>query len=133
LGTGETILVVEDDPLLRRTAAEALSEQGYRVIAAESGQQALACLAQIPEISLLFTDVRMPGGMSGVDLALAARRHRPDLQVMFATGFSDPVTIAKWPELLDLLSKPYSLDELCARVAARLLVPVSERVSAPIE
>jgi PAS domain S-box-containing protein len=132
-GAGESILVVEDDPLLRRTAAEALGEQGYRVIAAENGPQALSCLAQMPDIALLFTDVRMPGGMSGVDLALAARRQRPDLQVMFATGFSDPITIAKWPEFLDLVSKPYVLDELCARVAARLLVPVVERESAPIE
>jgi PAS domain S-box-containing protein len=131
-GEGECILVVEDDPLVRRTVTEALTEHGYRVIAHETAAEGLDALASVPDVALLFTDVRMPGSMNGVDLALAARRQRPDLRVLFATGFSDRGTLEQWPDRLDLLAKPYALDELCARVAAGLGRAVVAREPVPI-
>ena len=119
-GHGETILVVEDDALLRHTVAIALEEYGYQVVATANGAAALAALATGQHFDLLLTDVMMPGGMNGVDVARAARASRANLKIMFATGYSDRKVLAPWPEPLDLLSKPYTPAEMAQRVAARL-------------
>jgi PAS domain S-box-containing protein len=119
-GQGETILFVEDDALLRETVAEALEHQGYTVISTANGAAALLALEQGGKIDLLFTDVMMPGDLNGVGLARAARAQRPDLKIMFASGYSDRQVLAAWPETLDLIPKPYSLDTLAARIAACL-------------
>jgi len=119
-GQGETILFVEDDALLRETVAEALEHQGYTVISTANGAAALHALEQGGKIDLLFTDVMMPGDLNGVGLARAARAQRPDLKIMFASGYSDRQVLAAWPETLDLIPKPYSLDTLAARIAACL-------------
>ena len=119
-GQGETILVVEDDTLLRQTVASALEDYGYTVIATEHGAAAMAALQSGQHIDLLFTDVMMPGTLNGVQLAQAARACRPNLKVMFATGYSDRKVLAQWPETLDLIAKPYALGDVALRIARRL-------------
>jgi PAS domain S-box-containing protein len=119
-GRGETILFVEDDALLRETITDALQQQGYTVISAADAQAALIILNAGTHVDLLFTDIVMPGERNGVGLAQAARAGRPDLKIMFASGYSDRSALEAWTEPLDLVAKPYSLEALAARIAARL-------------
>jgi PAS domain S-box-containing protein len=122
-GHGENILLVEDDELLRQTMADALRGRGYTVTEAEDGAKALRLLEAAdakPGYALMFTDVMMPGGVNGVDLALRARQKRPSLPVLFATGYSSASLLAAWPEAADLLQKPYTPEEAACRIAARL-------------
>jgi CheY-like chemotaxis protein len=123
-GSGETIVFAEDDALLRHTVSEILRGSGYVVETATCGAAALDLLASLPHVDLLLTDVMMPGGMNGVELALAARRSRPGLRVMFATGYSDQDVLTHWPEALDVMSKPFALEQLVSRIASRLAEPV---------
>jgi len=121
-GQGEHILVVEDDALVRQTIADALRIRGYTVTEAPDGQAALKLLEHPPAapFALLFTDVVMPGGLSGVDLALQARERHASLPVLFASGYASASILDAWPEPVDLLAKPYSPEQLAARIAARL-------------
>ena len=87
IGT-ETILVVEDDDALRSYTVETLAELGYRVLPATNGAAALEILDSGNDIDLLFTDVVMPGGLNGRQLADEAVRRRPGLKVLFTTGYT---------------------------------------------
>ncbi len=120
VGQGQRILLAEDDPLLRATVCEALAEQGYRVTAAENADEALAKIGKEGEFALLFTDIRMPGTLDGVGLALAARQLRPDLRILFATGYSERAALDRWPEPIELLPKPFTLQRLLATVSGIL-------------
>ena len=87
------ILVVEDDQRVRRVSVRRLKELGYATVEADSGPAALQLLDRaIPSISL-FTDVVMPGGMTGLDLAREVRRRRPELKVLFTSGYAEPAMI----------------------------------------
>ena len=121
-GQGETIIVAEDDALLRHTIGEVLRAQGYQVECADSGAAALALLQARPDAAMLFTDITMPGGMHGVELARLARARLPSLPILFATGYSDQNVLSQWPEALDVINKPFALEELTRRVNARLRV-----------
>jgi PAS domain S-box-containing protein len=117
-GSGETILVVEDEPALRAYAVEALCDLGYRVLEAADGREALSIVEQHPEIALLFTDVVLTGGMNGRDLANAATRHKPDLPVLYTTGYT-PNAIVHHGRLetgMHLIGKPFTYAELAAKV-----------------
>jgi len=81
-----TVLLVDDDDLVREIASEALSQMGYQVIEASDGEAALRLLNAQPKIRLLFTDVVMPG-MNGFALAHEAKRLRPDLRVVYTSGY----------------------------------------------
>ena len=83
---GETVLVVDDDAAVRSATALLFEDLGYRVLEASDGLSALAKLERIPNIDLLFTDVVMPRGLSGMDLAKEARQRYPELKTLFATG-----------------------------------------------
>lgn len=83
-----TILVVEDEILLVDMVTEELEEAGYRVLSALTGEEALTYLSGPDAIDLLFTDIRLPGGMDGWRVAEAARRLRPGLPVIYVTGYS---------------------------------------------
>ena len=108
----ETILVVEDDDLVRAYVEKELMELGYRVIAARNAPAALAILRSPEQIHLLFTDVVMPGGMFGPELARQASQLRPDLKILFTSGYSEqPVTSLEGPEAR-ILNKPYRRNEL---------------------
>ena len=88
-GTGETVLVVEDNPALLRVAQTMLASLGYHVLTAADGQGALALLDGSPQIDLLFTDLVLPRGMNGAVLARQATDRHPDLKVLYTSGYAD--------------------------------------------
>ncbi len=116
-GRGGRLLLVEDDPVVASTVAAALEDIGYDVVQAATADEALPLLTSDGGIDLLFSDVVMPGRLSGVDLVREARRLRPDLPVVLATGYSEKVAQATG---VRVLAKPYRIDEL-----ARVLESVS--------
>ncbi len=116
----QTILVVEDDDDARATLAAMVTELGYRVVAAENGASALPILEQDRPVDILLSDVIMPGGMNGLDLAKTARKRRPDLKVLFVSGY-DRMAIAqatRYDDSLKLLNKPFSLTDLARELQA---------------
>jgi PAS domain S-box-containing protein len=114
----ETILVVEDDDRVRAYVVELLSGLGYHVVEAANGPAALELLERSPDVALLFTDVVMPGGMNGKQLADAARRRRPDLKVLFTTGYTENAIVhhGRLDPGIELLGKPFSRAALAAKV-----------------
>ena len=117
-----TVLLVEDDPGVRMLACEMVEELGYRVVSAPDGPSALALAAAHPEIELLFTDVMLPNGMNGRQVAEDLRRGRPGLPVVFASGYPRDV-IEERGEIESgwrLLGKPYSFADLAEALRAAL-------------
>ena len=122
-GGTETLLVVEDEPRVRRFAVRALDSLGYRVLEAENAHQALELLGD--GVDLLFSDMVMPGGMNGHELAGAAVKNHPQLKVLLTTGYSKDRTDPQPPEGEDsgsfpLLRKPYSKDQLAEQIRGLL-------------
>jgi CheY-like chemotaxis protein len=120
-----TVLIVEDDPLVREHAAHSFHALGYTVSLAASAEQALSTLETESGIFMLFTDIVLGAGMNGLELAAEARRRRPDLKVLYTSGyvpgdvgFNNPLV----PDA-DLLRKPYAQQELVQKLA-ELLRPV---------
>jgi PAS domain S-box-containing protein len=122
LPTGsETILVVDDSSEMRQVAARHLRSVGYHVLCAENGPAALAQLQAGGSVDLLFTDIAMPEGMSGFQLAATARQIRPGLRVLYTTGYagiSQPDMTPRWQECL--IRKPYRRQELAEKIRAAL-------------
>ncbi len=116
------VLLVDDEPAVRSTVAESLREQGYRVLEAEDGPSALEMLRGAGPLDLLLTDVGLPGGMNGRQVADAGRALRPDLPVLFITGYAEQAVIGDrdLDPGMGVLTKPFDLDVLAARVAAAL-------------
>lgn len=119
---GETVLIVDDEVLIRMVVVEVLQEAGYSVIQAGDGASALKVVEAGTRIDLLVTDVGLPGGMNGRQLADAAREKRPGLKVLFITGYAVRSVIGDAPleNGMYLLTKPFSLDALGERIAAVL-------------
>ncbi len=117
-GDGELILVVEDEPVVRKMSIRLLEKLGYTTVWAERADRALEILTERPEIALLFTDVVLPGGVNGVELARRARDSRPGLDVLFASGYARPELAQGEPpgEGARWLSKPFSLQSLARAV-----------------
>jgi len=122
LPTGrEMILVVDDSPEMRQVAERHLRFLGYAVMAAENGPAALALLRAATPVDLLFTDIAMPEGLTGFQLAAAACLLRPRLKVLFTTGYAgehDPAGVPDWRERL--IRKPYRRPDLAEKVRAAL-------------
>lgn len=118
----ETILVVEDDDRVRRVSVRRLTDLGYRIIEAEDGPTAMAIVKRGEPIDLVFTDVVMPGGMTGIDLAQAVRKFRPSLKILFTSGYAEPAIINNdvMTANADWLGKPYRTDDLALKVRALL-------------
>ena len=114
----ETILVVEDDADLRDTVVTALTQFGYHALAAANAERALRILNGPEQIDLLFTDVMMPGGTLGPELARRARELRPDIEVLFTTGYAESHVLsgASGTALAEVIHKPYRNEELAMRV-----------------
>ncbi|HEV8033667.1 PAS domain-containing protein [Yoonia sp.] len=117
-GGAETILVVEDDSLIKEQLTAQLRGLGYTVFSSTEGQSALAKLRDHPEIDLLLTDVVLPGGMNGRQIADAARAERPDLKVLYTSGYSENAIVhhGRVDPGVDLLVKPYRRATLAAKV-----------------
>ncbi len=118
----ETILVAEDDPHVRASVILRIENLGYTVIAAVNGNDALAKLKANPSIDMLFTDIVMPGGMSGWDLADRVREIRPGLPVVFSSGYALEMLAheGRAPGKSIILSKPYRKAELAERLREAL-------------
>ncbi len=116
-GAGESVLVVEDEPVVRDLIVEVLHELGYRVLQARDGLSGLAVLRSPERVDLLVTDVGLPG-MNGPDLADAARVTRPALKVLFITGYAETgsATSGSLDPGMAMMTKPFSADALTARV-----------------
>lgn len=119
--TGQRILLVEDSDVVRMLTVEVLEELDYSVIEASEAQQALQILHSDEHIDLLMTDIGLPG-MNGQELAIAARQLRPDLKVLFASGYAESVEIDKNEPSTrtDIIGKPFSLDALRDKVQGML-------------
>lgn len=125
VGGAETVLIAEDDPYVRGHAISSLESLGYRVIVAADGPEALSLLQGGERPDLLFTDIVMPGGVSGWELAAKARVLAPGLRVLFTSGY--PLeTLARRAPLdpqASMLAKPYRLADLARRVRETLDAP----------
>jgi CheY-like chemotaxis protein len=114
----ETILVIEDDDDVRAYSVETLRELGYRVVEAPDGPSALRMLKRQPRLDLLFTDVVLPGGMTGAEVANHARAIRPELKVLFTTGYARNAIVhhGRLDKGVHLITKPFSYADLAAKV-----------------
>lgn len=118
-----TVLIVDDEPLIRTVAVEVLQELGYSVVEAADGVTALGVLNSDRHIDLLVTDVGLPGGINGRQVADAARVARPELKVLFITGYAENAVLnhSHLDQGMHILTKPFQMDELAAKV--RDLIP----------
>jgi CHASE3 domain sensor protein/CheY-like chemotaxis protein/nitrogen-specific signal transduction histidine kinase len=121
-GSGETVLVVEDDDGVRAAVCDLLSELGYSVLRAEGVEQAMAVLNTDVKIDLLFTDVVMPGPIKTRDFARIAKERLPNLKVLFTSGYTQNAIVhnGRLDEGIALLSKPYRKDDLARKLRAML-------------
>jgi CheY-like chemotaxis protein len=117
-GGDETVLVVEDDDVVLITASETVTDLGYQVLVAHDGREALQILKGSRKIDLLFSDIVMPGGINGVQLAIEARRLKPSLKVLLTSGYTAAVLTDKHglPKEFPVLGKPYRRDQLAANL-----------------
>jgi PAS domain S-box-containing protein len=118
-GSGETILVVDDEATIRHLIDEVLDEQGYTVIGAGDGAAGLKVLQSGARIDLLITDVGLPNGMNGRQVADAARSLRPGLKVLFITGYAENAAVGNGhlEPGMELLTKPFTIEALSLKVA----------------
>ncbi len=117
----EIVLLVEDDTSVRQTAVALLEDLGYRVFQAADGPMALGMLDKHPHIDLLFTDVIMPRGMKGPELAREVRKRRPEIKVLYTSGYTDTAVVRDGQlEFGPFLSKPFQKLELAIKVREAL-------------
>jgi CheY-like chemotaxis protein len=120
-GQGQLVLVVEDEALVRQLAVNMLQSLGYRTLEADTAAAALQILEAAPQVVALFTDVVLPGGESGVDLARTAQQRRPDLKVLFTSGYVGPHLAAlSRHKGAGWLGKPYRKIQLASKLHALL-------------
>ena len=136
-GNGETVLLVDDERSVRMLVTEVLNELGYTVLEAENGAAGLQILESRRQVDLLITDVGLPGGMNGRQLADAARVTRPNLKILFITGYAEHAVMGEGnlKPGMHILTKPFSLEnprathkrdyraELGWKLAIRAIVP----------
>jgi CheY-like chemotaxis protein len=121
LGGSEQILVVEDNEDLLEVTSEQLTTFGYRVLCARNGEEAIRILESGQEIELLFSDVVMPSGMNGVELAREARRLSKDIKILLTSGYAGDVmeryqAVNEFP----MIDKPFRLRDLARRLRSIL-------------
>jgi CheY-like chemotaxis protein len=130
-GSGETILLAEDEPALRRVAMRVLTRSGYTVLAAADGREALELLERSPGVALIITDVVMPR-LGGNELIRELRQRGRKIRVLFTSGYPGRGDI---PEELEpgypFLTKPWTIPELLGAVRSALDAPFPGRTSGP--
>jgi PAS domain S-box-containing protein len=121
LGAGETVMVVEDDPSVRLIVLEVLEELGYTAIEAIDARHAIPILQSSRRIDLLVSDVGLPG-MNGRQLAEVARETRPDLRVLFITGYAENAAVRGGflDQGMDMMTKPFAIDALATKIREML-------------
>ncbi len=117
---GQTVLVVDDEPTVRMLVVEVLEELGYAAIEAGDGAAGLKILESDVRIDLLVTDVGLPGGMNGRQMADAARVHRPRLKILFITGYAENAVVGNGhlDAGMHVMTKPFAMEALAARIKA---------------
>ena len=120
------VLIVEDEFLIRLTLAEALGDEGFDVLEAETGDAALPMLVPGCGIQLLLTDIQLPGSLNGRALATRVRQLLPNLPVIYMTGRLEPDSAGTASPLDAFIAKPYTLTDICE--AARRLTGASAGV-----
>ena len=120
---GETVLVVDDEPTIRMLVSDVLENLGYQPIEAADGAAGLKVLQSTARIDLLITDVGLPGGMNGRQLADAARKTRPDLKVLFITGYAENSVVGNGylEPGMQVLTKPFTMEALASRIKDLIL------------
>lgn len=119
-GLGETVLVVEDEPVVRSLVVEVLTELGYIAIEAADAKEALPILESRQRIDLLVSDVGLPG-LNGRQLADIARQHRPTLKVLFATGYAEGSSARGYlANDMEIITKPFAIDALATKIRGML-------------
>ncbi|WP_454884947.1 PAS domain S-box protein [Sphingomonas oryzagri] len=115
---GEVVLVIDDEPTIRMLVAEVLVDAGYAVIEAPDGPAGLRVLESTARIDLLITDVGLPGGMNGRQVADAARVSRPNLKVLFITGYAENAMIGRGSleDGMFIVTKPFQMEALATRI-----------------
>jgi CheY-like chemotaxis protein len=117
-GSHGQILLVEDDDEVAALVSEMLGQLGYQVMRAASAAAALGALADGRAIDLIFSDIMMPGGMNGVELAREIKRRRSDLPILLTSGYAEAAIHDAEGEGVEILPKPYHIDELAAALNA---------------
>jgi len=117
-GANGTVLVIDDEPTIRMLVAESLQEHGYTAIEADNGPDGLRILQSNARIDLLVTDVGLPGGLDGRQVADAAREARPGLKVLVITRFAGNVVVAEWllAAGMTVVTKPFDLSIFSQKV-----------------
>jgi len=119
---GETVLVIDDEPIVRMLVRDVLQELGYVAIEAQDGLSGLEVLRSAMRIDLLITDVGLPGGLNGGQVAEAARQLRPDLKVLFITGYAEHAALSHGHVGAGMLvlTKPFAMEALASRIRTLL-------------
>ena len=118
--TGETVLVVDDEPTVRMLVIDVLRELGYVALEAADGATGLRVLQSDRRIDLLITDVGLPGGMNGRQMADAGRQVRSDLKVLFITGYAENAVVGNGHLApgMQVMIKPFAMETLVSRIKA---------------
>jgi PAS domain S-box-containing protein len=121
-GHGETVLVIDDEPAIRTLIVDVLNEAGYRAIEAEDGAAGMKVLQSKARVDLLITDVGLPGGMNGRQVADAARVLRPELKVLFITGYAENAVIGNGhlDRGMQVVTKPFAIEPLGNKIREML-------------
>ena len=129
---GVVVLLVEDEPAVRLVMADILSDNGYTVLEADTGQAAMRHIQSPARIDLLLTDVGLPGGMNGRQLADAARHHRARLKVLFVTGYDEQAALASglMEPGMAIMTKPFNIDLFSEKIRTVMKNPIGDQAGA---
>lgn len=135
LSGSETVLIVEDDPDVRELAARHLQSLGYTVHAAADGPSALARLSELEKIDLVFSDVVLPGGMNGRELAHEVQKRRPGTPVLHTSGYAETAVVqhGRLEAGVELIAKPYRKEDLARAVRQVLNGPKAAQTDAKVQ
>jgi nitrogen-specific signal transduction histidine kinase len=118
LGEGEVVLIIDDEPTIRMLLTDLLTASGYSVIEAPDGPSGMKVLESDTKIDLLITDVGLPGGLNGRQVADAARVKRQDLKILFITGYAENAVMgqSRFQDRMFVMTKPFQMDALARKI-----------------